>query len=114
MSALAGILRRVFRSASRRAATLRRRSGGSNAESSADNAASSDTHADERTIRRIAEHELGGTSSAESREAYLRGENPGGLHQGGHGPAPRARGKDDEPAEPLGDTLVSAPSPGRH
>jgi hypothetical protein len=57
-------------------------------------------HADERTIRRIAEGNLGGTSSAESRQAYLRGDNPGGLHQGGHGPAPRQRGSDDEPVDP--------------
>jgi hypothetical protein len=55
-----------------------------------------DTHADERTIRRIAEDELGGTSSDDSREAYLRGDNPGGLHQGGHGPAPKERGVDDK------------------
>jgi hypothetical protein len=45
-------------------------------------------HADERTIRRMAEAELGGISSAQSRAAYLRGDNPGGLHQGGRGPAP--------------------------
>jgi hypothetical protein len=45
-------------------------------------------HADERTIRRTAEAELGGVSSEESREAYLKGENPGGLHHGGKGPVP--------------------------
>ena len=37
-------------------------------------------HADERTIRRIAEAELGGISSEESVARYARGENPGGLH----------------------------------
>lgn len=42
------------------------------------------------------EAELGGTSSAASREAYLRGENPGGLHRGGRGPAPvHPRGGED-------------------
>lgn len=45
-------------------------------------------HADERTIRRVGEAQLGGTSSEASREAYERGENPGGLHQGGKGPLP--------------------------
>ena len=43
-------------------------------------------HADERTIRRVGEAQLGGMSSEESREAYLRGENPGGLHHGGKKP----------------------------
>jgi hypothetical protein len=43
-------------------------------------------HADERTIRRVAEAELGGLSTEQSREAYQRGENPGGLHHGGKGP----------------------------
>lgn len=37
-------------------------------------------HADERTIRRIAEAERGGLSSKESAARYMRGENPGGLH----------------------------------
>ena len=37
-------------------------------------------HADERTIRRMAEAERGGTSSRESWARYVRGENPGGLH----------------------------------
>ncbi len=51
-------------------------------------------HADERTIRRVGEAQLGGMSSAESREAYERGENPGGLHHGGRGPAsPRSDGE---------------------
>ena len=53
-------------------------------------------HADERTIRRVMEAELGGTSSSASRAAYLRGDNPGGLHRGGRGPAPvHPRGGDD-------------------
>ena len=43
-------------------------------------------HADERTIRRVGEAQLGGMSSEESRDAYLRGENPGGLHHGGKKP----------------------------
>ena len=37
-------------------------------------------HADERTIRRIAEAQAGGISSQESAARYERGENPGGLH----------------------------------
>jgi len=37
-------------------------------------------HADERTIRRMAEAERGGSSSRESSARYERGENPGGLH----------------------------------
>jgi hypothetical protein len=37
-------------------------------------------HADERTIRRLAETERGGLSSGESSARYERGENPGGLH----------------------------------
>ena len=37
-------------------------------------------HADERTIRRLAESERGGLSSRESWARYERGENPGGLH----------------------------------
>jgi hypothetical protein len=45
-------------------------------------------HADERTIRRVGEAQLGGTSSEASREAYARGENPGGLRHGGTGPMP--------------------------
>ncbi|HKQ70614.1 MAG TPA: hypothetical protein VJT73_14810 [Polyangiaceae bacterium] len=43
-------------------------------------------HADERTIRRRAEVELGGTSSEVTREAYERGDLPGGLRRGGKGP----------------------------
>ena len=38
-------------------------------------------HADERTIRRIAEAQMGGVSSQESDARYQRGENPGGIHQ---------------------------------
>jgi len=37
-------------------------------------------HADERTIRRIAEAQRGGLSSEESAARYARGENPGGRH----------------------------------
>jgi hypothetical protein len=38
-------------------------------------------HADERTMRRVAEAQAGGMSSEESAARYARGENPGGLHQ---------------------------------
>lgn len=37
-------------------------------------------HADERTIRRIAEAQSGGVSSEESAARFARGDNPGGLH----------------------------------
>ena len=37
-------------------------------------------HADERTIRKIAEAQVGGVSSEENRLAYERGDDPGGLH----------------------------------
>jgi len=54
-------------------------------------------HADERTIRRAAEAQDGGVSSQESRAAYERGENPGGLHRGGKRPHMPHRGlMDDE------------------
>ena len=56
---------------------------------------SQQVHADERTIRRAAEAELGGTSSEESRDAYLRGDNPGGLHHGGRGPDQPSRHEGD-------------------
>ena len=60
--------------------------------------------ADEATIRHRAEAELGGTSSEESRRAWERGENPGGLHHRGHGPTAPQRGAADlasalDPAE---------------
>jgi len=51
--------------------------------------------ADEATIRHRAEAELGGTSSEESRRAWERGENPGGLHHKGHGPTAAHRGTAD-------------------
>ena len=41
---------------------------------------STSAHADERTIRKMAEAQVGGVSSEESRLAYERGDNPGGLH----------------------------------
>jgi hypothetical protein len=50
-------------------------------------------HADERTIRQIGEAQLGGLSTEESRAAYERGENVGGLHHRGKGPA--SAGEDD-------------------
>ncbi|MGK3965155.1 hypothetical protein WMF38_13340 [Sorangium sp. So ce118] len=40
-------------------------------------------HVDERTQRRAGEAQHGGKSSQESAEAYQKGENPGGTHQGG-------------------------------
>jgi hypothetical protein len=52
-------------------------------------------HADERTIRRMAEQQLGGTSSEESRAAYLQGAHPGGLHQKGAGPDVVKRGDEE-------------------
>jgi len=52
-------------------------------------------HADEHTIRSVAEAELGGRSTSASREAYVKGENPGGLHQGGKGPHYPHRGQSD-------------------
>jgi hypothetical protein len=61
-------------------------------------------HTDEATIRHTAEAQLGGTSSSESRDAYLRGDNPGGLHRGGHGPEPRKHGSD-------GDEAADEPNP---
>jgi hypothetical protein len=54
-------------------------------------------HADERAIRRTAEVQDGGVSSEESRAAYERGDNPGGLHRGGKNPdMPHRGGREDE------------------
>src|SRR6267378_1481095 len=72
----------------RRLAELMRRWAGEeraappNARVGARNVEPTPSHADERTIRRMGEAELGGSSSEKSREAYERGENPGGLHRG--------------------------------
>lgn len=55
-------------------------------------------HADERTIRRIAESQNGGLSSEESAARYASGENPGGLHHG----AVRH-------ADPLADDVIEEP-----
>lgn len=58
-------------------------------------------HADERTIRRMAEAERGGASSRESSARYERGDNPGGLHHKAvrrEGPE-HARHHLDEPKE---------------
>jgi hypothetical protein len=96
MRSLPPILRRVFAFVSRRASEWRARRSRRHSQYSAEAPPNVQPHADERTIRRIAEDELGGKSSSESREAYLRGDNPGGLHQGGHGPAPRERGVEDK------------------
>lgn len=46
--------------------------------------------ADERTIRRIAEKQAGGISTAEGVARYERGENPGGLHHKARRPLPDA------------------------
>jgi hypothetical protein len=54
-------------------------------------------HADERTIRRVGEAQLGGMSSEASREAYARGDNPGGLHHGGTGPLPKHGDRESRP-----------------
>jgi hypothetical protein len=61
----------------------------------------------------MAEQQLGGTSSAESREAYLRGEHPGGLHQGGPGRGAVKRGDEEESVDPFRESLNSAPAPSR-
>ena len=53
-------------------------------------------HADERTIRRIAEAQLGGLSSQESTARYDRGENPGGTHQKAP-PPPEVQADPDDP-----------------
>lgn len=71
----------------RTAVDARHRAARENSQQIADTLHVENVHADERTIRRIAEAELGGKSSEESRQAYLRGDHPGGLHQGGGGPA---------------------------
>jgi hypothetical protein len=58
-------------------------------------------HADEKTIRRLAEAERGGLSSRESSARYERGDNPGGLHHKAvrrEGPE-HARHHLDEPKE---------------
>lgn len=60
------------------------------------------TTADERTIRRIAEEQSGGLSSAESDARYVRGENPGGLHHKARRPPPDAEMFELE--EPVGRT----------
>ncbi len=58
-------------------------------------------HADERTARRLAEAQNGGSSSAESAARLACGDNPGGLH---HKRVPRAsperlRPDQEEPPE---------------
>lgn len=45
-------------------------------------------HADEKTIRHLAEVQLGGSSTEESLAAFQEGRNPGGLHHRGHPTAP--------------------------
>jgi hypothetical protein len=117
MMSVPRILHRVFSIASHRVAGWRGRRGARQAHPPPDSPASSverpTEHADERTIRRAAEEQLGGTSSADSRDAYVRGDNPGGLHRGGHGPTSRESENEDAHADPLGDTPTSPP-PNRH
>lgn len=59
-------------------------------------------HADERTMRRVAEAEHGGISSEESAARFARQENPGGTHQKAvrreEGP-PHPRPEQEEPQE---------------
>jgi hypothetical protein len=56
--------------------------------------------ADERTIRRIAERQAGGVSSAEGAARYATGQNPGGLHHKAQRPPPDAEVFEiDEPRE---------------
>lgn len=68
-------------------------------------------HADERTIRRIAEEQVGGMSTDEMLERYESGEHPGGMQGGAFiPPEDMEEGKvreslhaepyDDEPADP--------------
>ena len=89
-------IRRVLSSAVRRVGLDRRHRSNVTSLASSARVRSRPAHADERTIRRVAEEQLGGTSSQESREAYLRGDHPGGLHEGGHGPATYKRQDEDE------------------
>jgi hypothetical protein len=110
MNPIPRVLRRILAFASRRSGEWRERRGQRRSSSARDvpsTVAPHESHADERTIRRMAEDELGGTSSAESREAYLRGENPGGLHHGGHGPNEAAGPDDDQGVDPMADTLTA-------
>ena len=68
-------------------------------------------HADERTIRRTAEHQQGGLSTEEMHARYDEGRHPGGLHEQATKPpedvAPgrlreslHAHPYDDEPPDP--------------
>lgn len=68
-------------------------------------------HADERTIRRTAEHQQGGMSTEEMHARYDEGRHPGGLHEQATKPpedlgegrlreSPHAHPYDDEPPDP--------------
>lgn len=67
-------------------------------------------HADERTIRRTAEHQRGGMSTEEMHARYDSGVNPGGIHQGATRSSPETEGRaretahahafDEEPPDP--------------
>jgi hypothetical protein len=104
------VLRRIVSFAARRIGDWRsQRRGSSDLGASSSRARPHENHADEATIRHMAEAELGGMSSAESREAYLRGDNPGGLHRGGRGPRSAKRGDEEESIDLVRETLTSAP-----
>jgi hypothetical protein len=108
MNLIPRVLRRVVSFAARRASEWR---AGRRPQAQASRAASSSNghlrqaHADEATIRHMAEEQLGGKSSAESREAYLRGEQPGGLHRGGPGSAAVKRGDEEDLIDGRGEPL---------
>jgi hypothetical protein len=107
MNSIAGALRRVLTFAVRRAENWReqrsqRRS--TTTTTTTTRAPSHQAHADEATIRHMAEEQLGGISSEESRNAYLRGEHPGGLHHGGPGPEAVKRGDEDESTDLFDET----------
>lgn len=67
-------------------------------------------HADERTIRRTAEHQRGGMSTDEMLERYESGLHAGGMHSGATKSSPETEGRaresahahayDDEPPDP--------------
>lgn len=67
-------------------------------------------HADERTIRRTAEHQRGGISTEEMHARYEGGLNPGGIHGRASRTSPDTEGRardvahahtyDEEPPDP--------------
>jgi hypothetical protein len=109
MDPIPRVLRRVFSFAARRAGEWRaersRRRSPSGTEVRQRVEPTRPSHADEATIRDMAEQQMGGTSSAESRDAYLRGDHPGGLHEGGPGATGVKRGDEEESLDADRDTL---------